>query len=280
VLQATPDGLRDDYRSASGYGGISYAYDPQPLPAVATHAGVITGPAAPDPPRMVDGFDITATFQVKAWTRVLPVVLDNGLVVDLNYVRAELPDFDNEAQWQVLLSPRAPADAIGRLRAAGLTLENVSTVHARVVQLGRQAPALSLFLLLACAVIGAVVAVGGTAVAIRASARRRSFETAALRAIGIPRRALYRGAVTEQLLLLGAAVVLGVPAGAFAARLAMPVIPQFADTTPVLLRYRPPLLPIVAFAAGFIVLVCITATVAALAVLRAARPTRLREVEE
>jgi hypothetical protein len=98
--------------------------------------------------------------------------------------------------------------------------------------------------------------------------------------VGVPRRALYRGGVIEQVLILGAAVLLGIPAGALAARLAMPVIPEFADTTPILLRYQPPVPPIIAFAAAFLVLVCLTAMVAAAAVLRAAVPTRLREAEE
>jgi hypothetical protein len=279
-LSATPAGLRDDYRSSSGYSVITYAYAPQPLPVLATPAGVTTGGQAARPSQMIDNLSTVATFTVRQWARVLPVVLDNGLVANLTFVRALLPAFDAEANWTVWLGPHAPRDALDRLRGAGLTLQPVHTTRSRVIQLGRQAPALSLFLLLACAIIGSVVAVGGTAIAISASARRRSFETAALRVVGVPRRALYRGGVIEQVLLLGAAVLLGIPSGALAARLAMPVIPEFADTTPILLRYQPPAPPIIAFAAAFLVLVCVTAMVAAAAVLRAAVPTRLREAEE
>ena len=278
-LHATPAGLRDDYRSSSGYSAVSY-FPPQPLPVAATPASVITGGQAPRPSQMIDNLSTVATFTVGQWARVLPVVLDNGLVANLVFVRARLPAFDTEANWTVWLGPHAPHDALARLRAAGLTLQGVQTTRSRIIQLGRQAPALSLFLLLACAIIGALVAVGGTAVAISASARRRSYETAALRVVGVPRRALYRGGVIEQVLILGAAVLLGIPAGALAARLAMPVIPEFADTTPILLRYQPPVPPIIAFAAAFLVLVCLTAMVAAAAVLRAAVPTRLREAEE
>lgn len=278
--RATPAGLRDDYRSSSGYSVISYAFAPQPLPVVATRASVVTGGQTPRPAQMIDSLSTVATFTVAQWARVLPVVLDNGLVANLAFVRALLPAFDAEANWMVWLGPHAPPDALARLRAAGLTLQVVQTTRSRIIQLGRQAPALSLFLLLACAIIGALVAVGGTAVAISASARRRSYETAALRVVGVPRRALYRGGVIEQVLILGAAVLLGIPAGALAARLAMPVIPEFADTTPILLRYQPPVPAIVAFGVAFLVLVCLTAMVAAAAVLRAAVPTRLREAEE
>jgi ABC-type antimicrobial peptide transport system permease subunit len=229
---------------------------------------------------MTDNANDTATFTVVRTVSVLPHVLDNGLMFDLTFLRDQLPDFDYEAQWSVWLGPHAPTDALARLSAAGLTLQNSASTATRIAQLGRQGPALSLFLLLACAIIGSIVAVGGTAVAISASARRRSFETAALRAVGVRGGALYRGGVIEQLLLLGAAVVLGVPAGAYAARLAMPVIPEFADPTPITLDYVPPWLPIVLFAIGFVLLVVLTAMTAARAVLRAARPGRLREAEE
>jgi len=278
--RATPAGLRDDYRSSSGYGGITYAFAPQPLPVVATPAGLTPDGSRPEPGQMIDGLGTVATFAVQKWARVLPDVLDSGLIANLTFLRALLPDFDDEATWTVWLGPHAPPDALARLRAAGLTVQQEHTTRSRVIELGRQAPALSLFLLLACAIIGSVVAVGGAAVAISASARRRSFETAALRVVGVPRRALYRGGLLEQLLLLGAAVVLGVPAGVLAARLAMPVIPEFGDTTPILLHYRPPALPVVAFAAAFLIIVCLTAIVAAAAVLRSAVPTRLREAEE
>ena len=280
TLRATPHGLRDDYQSNSGYGGISYAFAPQPLPVVATSAGVTSGSLTPDPPEMVDGLSTVATFSVRQWAPVLPVVLDRGLIANLTFVRAVLPGFDAEANWMIWLGPHAPPDAIARLRAAGLTLQHENTAQSRIVQLGRQAPALSLFLLLACAIIGSVVAVGGTAIAITASARRRSRETAALQVVGVPRRALYRGAVIEQVMLLGAAVTLGLPAGVIAARLALPVIPQFADTTPIVLRYQLPTVPLITFAAAFVVLVVLTGLVAAAAVLHAAVPTRLREAEE
>ena len=280
TLRATPHGLRDDYQSSSGYGGISYAFAPQPLPVVATSAGVTSGSLTPDPPEMVDGFNTVATFTVRQWARVLPVVLDRGLIANLTFVRAVLPGFDAEANWMIWLGPNAPPDAIARLRAAGLTLQHENATQSRIIQLGRQAPALSLFLLLACAIIGSVVAVGGTAIAITASARRRSRETAALRVVGVPRPALYRGAVIEQVMLLGAAVILGLPAGALAARLALPVIPEFADATPIVLHYQPSTVPLITFAAAFVVLVVLTGLVAAAAVLHAAVPTRLREAEE
>jgi hypothetical protein len=278
-ITATPAGLRDDYTSRDGgYNAISYAYSPSPLPVVATSAALADPP--PSALDMIDGYDISAAFAVKRSAAVLPAVLDQGMVVDLTFLRGQLPAFDNEATWQIWLSPSAPSDAVARLRAVGLTVTAVKTEHARAIELGRQGPALSLILLLACAIVGSLLAVGGTAISISASARRRSFEVAALRAIGIRTPALYRAGVLEQLLLLGTAVVLGLPAGVLAARLALPVIPEFADATPIALHYTPSATPIGLFAGLFIVVVGLSATVASYAVLRAGRPSRLREAEE
>jgi putative ABC transport system permease protein len=279
TVTSTPAGVRDDYASRDGgYGAISYAYSPSPIPAMATPAAL--SKTLPNPPQMIDGLNIEASFAIKRTVSVLPAVLDQGIVLDLTFLRAQLPAFDSEANWQVWLGPHAPADALTRLRAAGLVLGSSQTEHARVIALGRQGPALSLFLLLACAIVGSVLAVGGTAISISASARRRSFEMAALRTIGVRSPTLYRAGLLEQLLLLGTAVALGLPAGILAARLAMPVIPEFADTTPIALSYAPAPGPIVLFAAAFIVIVGLSAAVASYAVLRGARPARLREAEE
>ena len=146
--------------------------------------------------------------------------------------------------------------------------------------LGRQGPALALLLLLVCAVVGTVLAVGATAISISASSRRRSYEIAALRAVGVSRRSLLGAGISEQLLLLGTAAVLGVPTGIIAARLAMPAIPEFADDTPIQLHYIPQWLPTLLFAGAFVVLLGLTAVLAAFALIRVAVPGRLRETEQ
>jgi hypothetical protein len=216
---------------------------------------------------------------VQRWALVLPAVLANGVIVDVRDISAELPAFAEEATWQVWLGPHAPPDAIAQLTAAGLIVQQVHTEAARVRVLSREGPALALLLLLVCAVAGAVLAVGGTAISVSAASRARSYELAALRAIGVPRRALLRSGIVEQLLLLGTAVVLGVPSGLVAAWLAMPVIPEFSTSTPIAMQYAPHAGPSTAFTVGFIVLLGLTAVVASWALLRAAVPARLREAE-
>ena len=279
-VSVSADGVHDTFGSTDGgYGGIAYGSAPSPLPAVATPRAIVTGPPRPKHPQMSDTLNTVAFIKVAEQAPVLPAVLDNGFIFDVRYLLAELPGFVSEAKWQVWMDSSAPPDALKRLTAAGFQIQKVSTHNARVTVLGRQAPALALLLLLACAIAGAVLAVGGTAISVSANGRRRSYQIAALQAVGTSRRSLLVASVSEQLLLLGTAVLLGLPTGLLAARLAMPVIPEFSDTTPISLRYTPQWLPTLAFAGGFVLLLAATALVAAWGLLRIAVPSRLRETE-
>ena len=262
-----------------GYGGMLYQTTPYPMPAIATPSSYVRGAYAPKPLAMSDNSGNTAYFTVKRTTAVLPMVLTGGLIVDLDALRTQVGSFTDEATWSVWIGPEAPSDAVARLKAVGLQVQNVTSAAHRITLLARQGPALSLLLLLMCAITGAALAVAGTAISVSASSRRRSFELAALRAIGVRNPALIRAGMLEQLLLSGTAVVLGVPAGWLAARLAMPVIPEFADSTPVRLDYVPHPTTTAVFVAAFIALMIATAYTAAVALVRLAVPTRLREAE-
>ncbi|MGI8879684.1 MAG: ABC transporter permease [Jatrophihabitans sp.] len=276
-VHATQGGVQDTFGSDNGgYGGIVYADAPSPIPAVVTPSGIAAGVTQP---KILDGFDTVAAITVVSTVDLLPGVLDNGVMMDVTSLQAELPAFSDEASWEIWIGPHAPRDAVARLTAAGLQVQSVHSESGRVRLLARQGPALALLLLLVCAVAGAVLAVGGTAISISASARRRSYEIAALRAVGLGRAALWRASLIEQLLLLGTAVLLGVPAGFLAARLTMPVIPEFSDSTPIALHYLPKLAPTAVFTGAFIVLLTVTALLAALWLIRIAVPSRLRETE-
>ncbi|HVU91006.1 MAG TPA: FtsX-like permease family protein, partial [Jatrophihabitans sp.] len=276
VRPAAGGAVRADVRSTDrGSPVLEYAEAPEELPVVAGRK------AMSDPSHLsgslVDYAGDEARYAVRRYDVPLPVVLDGGALVNLDYLRIRVLGFDREAEWSVWLGPHAPSDAVQRLTAAGLIVQDRTTESARQATLGRQGPALGLLLLLACAIAAAVLAVGGTAVAVLADARRRSFELAALRVVGVGRRTLRRSAVAEQLLLLGAAVLLGLPSGYVAARLVLPVVPEFSDPTPVTLRYSPPVLIALATAAALAVLLWIAAVVAGWALARAAVPARLRE---
>ena len=268
-------GLRVAFRSVAGGSPVlSYADTPTALPIVAAPKAVTTTAATGG---VYDYTGTEAAYRVVRRASPLPVVLDHGVVADLDYLRVRLPNFDKESLWQVWIGPHAPADALARLQRDGLLVQHVTTESARVDQLGRQGPALGLLLLLVCAIAAAVLAVGGTAITLLADARRRMFEMAALRVVGVPQRTLRRSAVAEQALLLGAALVLGLPSGYAAAALVLPVVPEFSDPTPVALRYDPPVLLALLCALGFTVLLWVTALIAGRALARAAVPARLRE---
>jgi hypothetical protein len=279
-VHVTTHGVVDRFTNRNGgYAGLTYGSDPSPIPAVATHAAMATGTTVPKVLGITDADSVNAAFQVAHFVPLLPVVLDNGVVMNVQYLQDELPAFASEADWFVWIGSHAPADWRQRLAAAGIQVVGQHTQQQRAAQLARQAPALALLLLLACALAGAVLAVGGTAISISASSRRRSYELAALQVVGVSRRSLLRASVIEQLLLLGTAVVLGVPTGFIAARLTMPIIPEFADITPVPLAYTPRVAVTALFAAAFIALLLVTAVIAARALIRIAVPARLREAE-
>lgn len=279
-VSAGPNGLTDRFSADSGASaGIAHNDSPSPLPAVASRQGVASGPDVVKPLAMTDTSGASARYELTRTVNVLPSVLDQGVMVDLAAIRSQLPAFDDSAQWSIWLGPKAPADALARLTAAGLTVQPGPSEAKRQTELSRQGPALALRLLVVCAIAGSVLAVGGTAIAIAATGRRRTFELASLRALGIGRRTLFTGSTVEQLLLLGAALVLGVPSGYFAARLSMPAIPEFADATPVGQHYAPHLGGVLEFALLFAVLLALTAVVAARALIAAAAPARLREAE-
>ena len=279
-VRATASGIEDRFTSQQGgEGGLVRGDLLDPVPAiVGGHGTGSTRVGARATTQASDGSSVVLA--VADAEPVVPGVLDDGVVVDLRSFQAALPTFATDAQWSVWIGPDAPADALARLHAAGLVTDGVSTLAARNAELARQGPALALLLLAVCAVAGALLAMGGTAVSIAAAVRRRSYEAAALATVGIRRSQLYRAALTEQLLLLGTAVVVGVPAGLLALLLALPAVPEFSDDTPVPLALLPPALPIVICAVALVVLVGVTVLLSAGRVMRAGSAARLREAEE
>jgi ABC-type antimicrobial peptide transport system permease subunit len=109
------------------------------------------------------------------------------------------------------------------------------------------------------------------------TSRRRAFELAVLRAIGVPSRTLMRSLLGEQLLVLGPGVLLGIGAGLLGALMALPSVPEFASSVgapPVELVFA--VVPIVAMVVVLVVLLAVAASLASLATLRLATWDRLR----
>ena len=276
-VTASAAGLHMSYTSTGGGApAIEHADAPQPIPVVGTTAGVRRDSQA-GPSILVDQQENTVSYTEVGTVPLLPQVVDNGAIVDLTYMRHQLADFDQEASWQVWLSPTAPPDAIQRLEHAGLLVDSVQNTAQREAQLARQGPSLALILLVVCAIAAAVLAAGATALAVAVTGRRRAFELAALRAVGLSRRGLLRSCVGEQLILLGTGFVLGLPAGLIAARLVLPAIPESSNSSPIPLSYAPQVVTIAIFVAAVAALLVLTAVVAGRGLMRAAVPDRLRE---
>ncbi len=279
-LTATPAGTVDVYTATSGSSpAVRHVDSPTPIPVLATPEGLVRAPAA-GPPVVTDATGASAAIVEAATVPLLPVAVDNGVLADVSFLQSQVPDFSNEASWQVWLGAAAPPDAVQRLKAAGLLVQSVHTQAHREQLLARQGPALALLLLVACAVAGSILAAGATALALAVSGRRRSFELAALRAVGVRRASLLRSSIGEQLILLGTGLLLGVPAGIVAARLTLAAIPEYSDVTPIPLDLTPNVPVLAAFVVAVAVLLVVVAVVAGRLLMRAAVPARLREAAE
>lgn len=272
--------LHDDVATiGSETPSIQHADAPLPLPALATPGS--TRQEDPEaPPTMEDSRGRVIPLDLVERPDRLPVVGADGVLVDLGNLRTVALGSETESRWSVWLGDQAPPDAVARLTAAGLLVNSTASIADREGLLSRQGPALSLRLLLVCAAAGAALSAGAVAVAVAVTGRRRSFELAALGAVGVPRRQLMAACVGEQGLLLGAGLLVGVPAGVVAARLSLSLIPQFADPTPALLTLTPGVAPVVILTVVAGVLVAATAWIAGVAVLRASVPARLREADQ
>jgi hypothetical protein len=282
-LHASAAGLRVHFTNSEGESAsIEYADFPRPAVAIATPAAtaVATPGEGQGPSVMSNNQGASVSYRLARRVPLLPAVLDDGLLIDLRpLVGGALPGFSSEAQWEVWLGPDAPPDAVTQLQRHGLLVQSEHTTAQRRTVLGRQGPALALKALLSCGIAAAILGLAATATAAAASGRRRSFELAALRVLGVRNRALLRGLFLEQAMLLGAAVIIGVPAGGVAAWLTMSAVPEYSDTSPVPMTDTVHPASITLFAITMVVLLAATALTAALALIRAAVPNRLREAE-
>jgi putative ABC transport system permease protein len=276
TLTLVGNGLRTTFTSQDGASpAIARADTPTPIPVVATAGGLVTD--APQPPTIEDIGSESTFVTAAATVPLLPAALDSGALVDLTAVAQQLPGFGDEAQWQVWLAPDAPSDAVAKLASAGLIVQGIDKQSAREAELARQGPSLALLLLVACAIAGAVLAAGATVLAVAVNGRRRSFELAALTAIGVSRRSLLRSCVGEQIALLGAGLLLGIPAGLVAAWIALPAIPESSAATPIPLQYVPNIGVVALFTLVVAVILVLVSVVAGASLMRTAVPIKLRE---
>jgi hypothetical protein len=203
-----------------------------------------------------------------------------GAWVDLGQLERRVIGPRLYLRTEVWLAEGVPEGLVDRLAAAGLAVEGERRASQREEEFGRQAPSLGMLLFLVGAGVAAVLAAGGTLLDLYLLGRRRAFELAAMRAIGVRRLTLAAGVLIEQAMVLGAGVVFGVAGGLLAVRLVLPAVPLYSDRPvfpPVLLAPDPRPLGLL-----LVALVAAVGTGIGLAtalLLRSAVPDRLREAQ-
>ena len=276
TLRADPAGLAVDIATSEAtMPQLAPADSPLPLPAVVTRS-LLSGTA--DQPRAVGLNQSALPVEVVTVARALPRAQADGLLVDRTYALRQAGATGNLGTEQVWLGPAAPADAVERLTKAGLVVVSTDRSADTADALSRQGPALALLLFLLGAAAAALLAAGGTVLDLYLLGRRRVGELSAVRALGVPRRALLSGLLLEQGLLVGAGALAGVAAGLGGALLALPSVPEFdelPEAPPLLFTPQPEVVG--ALVLGTLLLLGVAVLAAVVGLLRGVGPERLRE---
>ncbi len=212
----------------------------------------------------------------------LPEVDRGGVMVDFGAALAVMNHPSaSTTQYQVWLSPDAPADLAARLARQHVYV--LRTIHSATYRsaLDDSGPAFADSLFLLAALAATVLAIGATAVGRVLSVRRRGYELAALEAVGVSPRTLRRAMAAEQGSIFGIGLLVGLAAGLVGSQLALPSTPVFVDTStgPPLVLGLPWAL-LAALTVGMIVLFAVVTVAITRVVERAATPSQLRGAQQ
>jgi predicted lysophospholipase L1 biosynthesis ABC-type transport system permease subunit len=218
--------------------------------------------------------------RVAATSATLPRVGDTGSLVDLTAATRGREPLDITALQEVWLSAGSHPAVLAALRDQGLQILSQDSIRAHRGLLTRQGPALISLLAVATAAAAVLLAAATTVCLVHLGARRRSYELASLRLLGLPPSRLRRACSLELLLAVLIGVIFGVAAGTIAARLALPSMPLYADnvsTWPQIRDLAP--LPLLEVTGAAIVAGWTAAALSGAILVRGARPSRLREAQ-
>jgi hypothetical protein len=197
---------------------------PVPVPVYATDGlfvpGGITG---------VDGQSVAV--RSAGTVAMLPRLGTTGILVDLDYLQHVSLSTVAQDDGEVWLGPTAPADAVQRLRKAGLSIMDETSVADTRAALDRSGPALALRFHAVAAVLSIGLAIGGFWLAAAVDRRRRAEDLAALRRQGLRRRTVGRAASWGYLWLVSGAAVTGLLAAAVAWAATGDRLPVLTDTS-------------------------------------------------
>jgi hypothetical protein len=228
----------------------------------------------------LDGRNVTFDGVIRAVT--LPRVDRNGLMLDFGTALAAMSrPAAKTTQYQVWLSSSAPSDMAARLARQHVYV--IHTIHSSRYRpaLDASGPAFADSLFLISALAATLLAIGATALARVVSVRRRGYELAALKAIGVSPRTLRRATAAEQGSVFGIGLLVGLAAGLVGSALALPSMPVFVDTLtgpPVV--FGLPWALLAALTIGLVVVFVVVSAAIARLVERAATPSQLRGAQQ
>jgi hypothetical protein len=266
-----------------GYGGsssvmASVAGQPSVLPAVAGSFAVEGEQGGTLPVQGLDGYNVGVRAAVVAPS--LPRIGPGGVIVDLGTLeRAQTAPTFPQTSEEVWLGAQAPPNAVDRLRAAGLQIDQVQSSSTLTSQGEHTGPALAYDFMLLGTLVALLVAAVGTFSVLAAGGRQRATEMTALEVAGIRRGLLARSLAIEAA-ILALTALFGVAAGAVSAAIVLPSLPQLAAPSEAPLSYALPVSLLLAVAAGAALVVMATTGLAARGILRSMSPTLLRNAAD
>jgi FtsX-like permease family protein len=205
-----------------------------PVPAV------LAGPGPDDGSQLTSLDNQPIESRAADTLRMLPRLGARGTLVDLDYLDRTTLLSPHRARGEVWLGADAPADALDRLRRAGLAVSSGTGIEASRAALAREGPALALQFHLAAAIFGILLALGGLGLVAAVDRRPRAADLLALRRQGLPRRTVGQAAVWGYLVLVLAAALVGLLGAVVAWIGAGDRLPVFID---VLNQLAPPRWP-------------------------------------
>lgn len=208
----------------------------------------------------------------------LPGGFGRVIIVDRTYAERAAANAPYTASETVWLTSTVADTFPAKLQKAGVTILSTQDASQQSALYSRQGPALAILLFLAGACLGALLAAGGAMLNLHLAGRRRTYELAAMTAIGVRRRTLLASLYAEQGALLVFGIGVGVLAGLVGAVLALPSVPEFADqpTAPPMLYGLHPL-PVLLVVAGAVVVLAAVVAISSVNLLRVSRFEQLRE---
>ena len=208
----------------------------------------------------------------------LPGGFGRVIIVDGTYALRAAANASTSATQTVWLTPSAAGTFPAELAKADVTILSTQSAAQQSALYSRQGPMLAILLFLAGACLGALLAAGGAVLNLHLTGRRRTYELAAMSALGVRRRTLLASLFVEQAVLLVFGVGVGVVAGLVGAVLALPSVPEFADqpSAPPML-YGLHALPVLFVVAVAVVVLGAVVTASSVNLLRLSRFDQLRE---